>query len=223
MSRAVKSVGRAVGKVVDGVKNVVKKVASSKIGRVALMAATVYFGGAALMGAIGGASAGTGIMGTLGGALSGASAGISSAWSGLTGALGAGSLSGAASSLGSGFTGAYGAGAGSVAQGISAATTAAGSAAGSAAGAAAPTAAAATTPTGLNLLGTDVAAKSTGLIGKMMASPYAAPALISGGTQLIGGVMQGVGAREEQKRQEQLDATARNRYNTNIGTRLWGG
>jgi hypothetical protein len=57
----------------------------------------------------------------------------------------------------------------------------------------------------------------------MMSSPYAAPAAIMSGTQLIGGVMQGAGARQEQKRQEEMDVTARNRYNTNIGTRLFGG
>jgi hypothetical protein len=56
----------------------------------------------------------------------------------------------------------------------------------------------------------------------MMSSKYAAPALIQTGGQLIGGAMQGYGMREEQKRQEQLAADARDRYNTNVGTRLWG-
>ncbi len=79
----------------------------------------------------------------------------------------------------------------------------------------------ATTSTGLNLLGADVAA-NPGIIGKMMSSKYAAPALITTGGQLIGGAMQGYGMREEQKRQEQLAGEARDRYNTNVGTRLWG-
>ena len=62
----------------------------------------------------------------------------------------------------------------------------------------------------------------TGLIGKMIASPYAAPALIQTGGQLIGGVMQGVGARKEQKRQEQIAEDQKLAYDHNIGTRLWG-
>lgn len=231
MSKVVKGVGRAVSSVVKGVGNVVKKVASSKLGKVLLIAATVYFGGAALMGAMGGAAAGTGVAGTLSGALSGAASGIGSAWSGLTGALSAGSLSGAASSLGSGFTGAYGAGQAAV-TGASAAAGAAGAAGAGAAPmavqTAAPTATSAVTgaktATGLNLLGADAA--STGMIGKMMASPYAAPALISGGTQLISGAMQGYGNQkiyEQQKQdQKQLAADERARYNTNVGTRLFG-
>ena len=229
MSKVVKGVGRAVSSVVKGVGNVVKKVASSKLGKVLLIAATVYFGGAALMGAMGGAAAGTGVAGTLSGALSGAASGIGSAWSGLTGALSAGSLSGAASSLGSGFTGAYGAGQAAV-TGASAAAGAAGAAGAApmAVQTAAPTATSAVTgaktATGLNLLGADAA--STGMIGKMMASPYAAPALISGGTQLISGAMQGYGNQkiyEQQKQDQEKSAADREaRYNTNVGTRLFG-
>lgn len=48
MSGLIKSVGRAVKKVVSGVKKVFKKIASSKIGKVILIAAAVYLGGAAL-------------------------------------------------------------------------------------------------------------------------------------------------------------------------------
>jgi hypothetical protein len=55
-----------------------------------------------------------------------------------------------------------------------------------------------------------------------MSSQYTAPALISRGTQLIGGVMQGVGAQKQQDFQLEQDALARERYNRNIGTRLWG-
>jgi hypothetical protein len=54
------------------------------------------------------------------------------------------------------------------------------------------------------------------MIGNIMASPYTAPALISGGTQLIGGAMQGYGAQKQQEQQGK-------RYNTNVGTRLFGG
>ena len=83
-----------------------------------------------------------------------------------------------------------------------------------------------TSSTGLNVLGTEAAAAGAGtgggLIGGMMSSPYAAPAAIMSGTQLIGGVMQGYGAQKQQEKQEQLAEDDRKRYNTNIGTRLWG-
>lgn len=72
---------------------------------------------------------------------------------------------------------------------------------------------------GMNIapgLGAGAGAAPTGLIGKMMASPYAAPALITSGTQLVGGVMQGYGARQEQKRQEQMAEDQRATYNRNI-------
>ena len=58
MSKVVKGVGRATGKVAKGVGNVVKKVASSKFGKILLTAATVYFGGAALMGGLSSSAAG---------------------------------------------------------------------------------------------------------------------------------------------------------------------
>jgi hypothetical protein len=48
MTGLVKSVGKAIKKVVSGVKKVFKKIASSKIGKVLLIAAAVYLGGAAL-------------------------------------------------------------------------------------------------------------------------------------------------------------------------------
>lgn len=48
MSGLVKGVKKVIGKVVSGVKKVFKKIASSKIGKVILIAAAVYLGGAAL-------------------------------------------------------------------------------------------------------------------------------------------------------------------------------
>jgi hypothetical protein len=244
VSKVVRGVGRAVSKVVDGVKNVVKQVAKSKLGKVLIGAAALYFGVPMLAGAFGGAAAGaaagSGFLGTIGGAvsggLSGAAAGISQAWAGLTGAasaLGAGSLSGAGSSLASGFSpsAAFAAGGGAAAPAGAAAFTGqtmtglptVGTDVASAAGKAATASPWATSPTGLNVLASEGgAAGGQGLIGKMMASPYAAPALISSGTQLIGGVMQGYGARQEQKRQEQLTNEQKAAYSRNIGTRLWG-
>jgi len=203
MSKVVKKVGRAVGKVVKGVANVAKKVVKSPIGKALVAAAAIYFGGAALAGAMGAGSGAAGVAGAAaGGGLSGAAAGIGQAWSGLTGALSGGGLS----SMSGVFSG------GSAATG---AATGAGSAFTGA------------TSTGLPTLATDAAnvlnaGKPTGLIGSMMNSPYTAPALISGGTQLIGGVMQGYGMQKQQEEQQKLAGEERDRYNRNIGTRLWG-
>ena len=90
MSKVVKKVGKAIKKVVKGVvkgvKKVWKKVKESKIGRVVLTAALIYFGGAALSGMWAGGSAGSGFMGTLTGGLQGAASGVANAWSGITGA-----------------------------------------------------------------------------------------------------------------------------------------
>jgi CMP-N-acetylneuraminic acid synthetase len=61
------------------------------------------------------------------------------------------------------------------------------------------------------------AGASKGFIASAMASPYFAPAVVTSGTQLIGGVMQGYGARQEQKRQEQMAADQKATYNRNIG------
>jgi hypothetical protein len=61
------------------------------------------------------------------------------------------------------------------------------------------------------------AGASKGLLASAMASPYFAPAVVTSGTQLIGGVMQGYGARQEQKRQEQMAADQKATYNRNIG------
>jgi hypothetical protein len=65
-------------------------------------------------------------------------------------------------------------------------------------------------------LGGAGAGASKGFIASAMASPYFAPAVVTSGTQLVGGVMQGVGARQEQKRQEQLTAEQKAAYNRNI-------
>ena len=216
MSKAVKSVGRAISGVVKGVTNVVKSVASgvskvfsSKLGKVVLMAAAVYFGGAALMGGIGGATstaAGTSF-------LSGAQAGLQSAWAGIT----SGSISGVAS----GFTNAFNAGAG-------------GSLA-SAAGGSALASAAPTVQTASQLgssFATDMAAagvKSAPLVNGAASAgmgELAKYGLITGGMQLAGGVISGVGqqkAMEDQRNYETQQAQlARDRYNQNVGTSLWG-
>lgn len=231
MSKAVKSVGRAIGKVVKGVVKVVKKVASSKIGKILITAAAIYFGGAAIMGAMGGASAGTGFLGTLSGAVSGAGAGISSAWTGLTGAASAamgGNFAAAGSSLGSGFTGAYGAG--------SSAVTGAAAAAPSvfAGGSVVPSATTVGAPNSVFAGGTlaPTSAASTaskGLVSGMWngLGDYGKMAAVQGATQMAGGVIQGYGqqkAVEDQRNYEAEQAQlARDRYNQNAGTMWWGG
>lgn len=240
MSKVVKQAlgGRLISKVFKGVTKAIKKVASSKLGKILITAAAIYFGGAALMGGIGGATsaaAGSSFLSGASAGLSSAASGISGAWSALTGT---GGLSGAASSLSSGFTGAMQAGAGGsslvgaipgeIANGMSQAEMLATQNAGiegatqatnAAASSAFPAATNAAT-TGLQL--TPGAGANPGLISKMMASQYTAPALISGTTQLIGGAMQGYGAQKQQEQQAQLAEDQRNRYNTNVGTRLFG-
>lgn len=106
MSRVVRSVTRAVGRVVNGVGNVVAKVTGSKtLGRIAravAVAATIYFGSAAIMGGIGGMSAGGA------GFFSGAGTGIANAWTGLKAAGSAamgGNFAQAGSHLGAGIQG----------------------------------------------------------------------------------------------------------------------
>jgi hypothetical protein len=72
--------------------------------------------------------------------------------------------------------------------------------------------------------GLGAGAAKPGLISGMLGSlsPQGQAAAITVGGQLTGGLIQGVGARQEQKRQEQMAADQKATYNTNIGTRLWG-
>jgi hypothetical protein len=235
MSKAVKSVGRAISKVQKGMVNLVKKqwagvkkFAKSKIGKVIIGAALIYFGGAALMGAMGtsGAAAAAGTSG-----LTGAAANVGAAWSSLGtagSALAAGEFGTAASALGSGISGTAASAGGSALAGAGGSALA-GEAVGTAANTAANTAFTGATETGLatlpgdaaNVLGKVGTGGNTGMIGKMMSSQYAAPALIQGGTQLIGGIMQGKGAQQQQEQQIAMAEDDRKRYNTNIGTRLY--
>jgi len=94
MSKVVKKIGRSIKKVVKGVSKavsgvvkgatkVVNKVAGSKFGRVLLTAAAVYFGGAALMGGMKAAGTATGFLGKIGSFVSGAGTGIGNAWTNL--------------------------------------------------------------------------------------------------------------------------------------------
>ena len=98
MSKIVKKVGRAVGKVVRGIGKALKKVVKSPLGRILLGAAVSFIGLPMLAGAINGAAAGSGFLGTISGAVSGAASaagnvisGVASAGSGLiSGSMGLG-------------------------------------------------------------------------------------------------------------------------------------
>jgi hypothetical protein len=242
VSKVVKGVGRAIGKVVKGVGNVVKKVAKSKLGKILVGAALVYFGGAALMGGIGGAGAaatGSGISGFFTGAgagLSSAAQGISGAWTALTG--GGGSVMG---SLSGGLTGASSAGAtavsglggsvvgggitpGIVSQTGSIATPAAGSTVGTVGGSSLVPAApvnyslASGAPGGLSTVGANIA--------PTVGAGAANPGLISGALNALGpygkaaavsGALQLGGAMYAKKEQEDATEEQRANYNRNIG------
>ena len=60
---------------------------------------------------------------------------------------------------------------------------------------------------------------------KVISSPYTAPALISGGMQVGGAIIQGKAQEEALKEQREYEARmaaeARARYNTNVGAQLW--
>lgn len=226
----VKGVGDAVSGVVKGVSSAVGELAKSPIVKIALGAAVIYFGGAALMGAMGGMGAGWGTLsGAISGAGSGAMAGLSSAWSAAgvaSSALMSGEFAAAGSALSGGMTGAYAAGAGSVA---AAAPIAATTGLPTAAAGGAP---AATTPSFIKPpLEAMTVTPQSGIIGKTAAaggfwsSPYAAPAAIQGGMQLAGGIIQGAGAERAQQDQRDYEAKkeeeARALRNKNIGTALW--
>lgn len=208
MSKIVKGVGRAVGKVVKGVASAVKKVAKSKLGKIILIAAAVYFGGAALIGSMGGGAFGIGATAT---GLEGAAAGISQAWSGLTGAIGLGSTATAAAP----------------AAGTNALTTlpawgeipiSTAGLSGLPAGAAAP----GVTAAGGAAAGAATTGGGAGAGWFSNLSPLAQHAVVSGGTQLIGQTVSGIGsqmaARDARMEREQAQA----RYNQNVGTSLWG-
>jgi hypothetical protein len=276
MSKAVKSVGRSINKVVSGA---VKAVKNSKVLKAVAIAAAVYFTGGAVLGAMGGASAASAagssvIAGAAKGAVAGlgsAGAGISSAWSSLMG----GSLSGAGSAIKGGMTGAQAAGGGAASGGFGSAlksgytatkgllnpNAAAASSGGfiemgdGATTLNAPTGGAAATSSNiasmsveemmkmpveslrsmssqmtaeqvsaLKQAGIDLAPKQ-GLLRSMASNPLALPVAMN----VTGNAMAGYGAArqeesvyrrsvEDMERRSQED---RDRYGTNVGTRLW--
>ena len=128
MTKAVSSIGRAVSNVVQGAVNVVvdagkaiggavtdvakaatgvvKSIANSNLGKAVLIAAAIYFGGAALSGGFGASAGGGSFFTGMGAGVSSAATSLSSAW---TSAM-AGEFAQAGSTLGSAWTGAANAG-----------------------------------------------------------------------------------------------------------------
>lgn len=110
VSGVVKGIGDVVNGAVKGVGSLAKQIWDSKIGKAIVIAGAIYFGGAALAGGFGGASAGG-----MGSFFSGMGAGVSSAAGSLSSAWGsalAGEFGAAGSTLGGSWGAAYGAGAG---------------------------------------------------------------------------------------------------------------
>ena len=221
MSKLVKSVGRAIGKVVSGVKNIVKKVFKSKLGKLVAGAALMFFGVPAVAGLFGGGAAGAaGLSG-----FAGASANISAAWGSLTGAASsmlAGNFAQAGTQLSTGMLGPAtdAIGAGGAAAGEAAGAASGAGAAGQAAGGAAWT----QSPTGLNVLAGEGNAmvQPTGLLSKFTSSPYFAPAVVQAGGAVLQGIGQAKAGQAQLEYQEKLKNDEIKRYNTNVGTRLWG-
>jgi hypothetical protein len=226
MSKVVKSIGRAIGKVVKGVTKVVKKVAKSKFGKVLVAAAAIYFGGAALMGGLS-APAGSGLSGFM----SGAGSGISNAWSSLLSA-GSSAMSGnfaqAGSQLASGFQGGTAASTGAqtfAPSGIDFLTGNNAAVASQSLGAMPSTSPYINPATGANPLAPLVQAPPAPPSSGFWSSYGGAGAMIAG-SQLAGGLISGVGQSKAQQEQrayeERTAADARDRYNANFGSSLWG-
>jgi hypothetical protein len=212
MSKAVKSVGRAVSKVVKGAVNVVKKVAKSKLGRVLLTAAAIYFGGAALAGGFGSSAAGGSFLSGMGTGVANAASSLSGAWTAAT----SGNFAAAGKSLSAGFQGTTTA---LQAANAGAATTAAvGSSVAPTAGAGNLSVAASDAASNSALAGSKTAAASPGLISGL--SPLGQYAAVTGATQLVGGAVQGMGqqkAMEDERRfAEEQRAAQEGRYRASV-------
>lgn len=240
MSSVVSGIGRAVGSVVSGAVSAVKKVASgvggfisqiasSKLGKAAMLAAAIYFGGAAISGGMN-AGAGTTFLDGMGTGVSEAANGLSSAW---TSAM-KGDFSGAGDALSKGFSGGT-----SPAGGAISTPVGSGNAVGNqlpVQGAAADMGGAGGVKMPASTLGQSSLSSGTGslLTGSsvppvpppaaapsMWGSQYTAPALISGGSAIIGGAMQGKTLENQRDYEAQQAQLARDRYNANAGGKVF--
>lgn len=259
MSKVVKAVGNAVGNVVkgavkivskigQGVGGLVKSIASSKLGKAVLIAAAIYFGGAALSGGFGASASGGSFLSGMGTGVSNAASSLSTAW----GSAMSGEFSTAGSQLAQGFSGEVATvpSANPLAGNYSIATEGAAATPPAPGTPPAPSAPAGTTnaltgnygaggatdvatnaaqTTAANAAQTTAAANTTaatpGTWSKIMASPYTAPSLISGGMQVGGAYIQGK-AQEKQLQdqrayEQKMAQEARDRYNANAGAQLF--
>lgn len=232
MSSVVSGIGRAVGSVVSGAVNAVKKVtsgvggfisqiASSKLGKAAMLAAAIYFGGAAISGGMN-AGAGTTFLDGMGTGVSEAANGLSSAW---TSAM-KGDFSGAGDALSKGFSnGTPTAGEAMSSPGANPLPVQQGAAAdmGGAGGIKMPAStlgqSSLSSGTGSLLTGSSVppVPPAAGAGNSIWGSQYTAPALISGGSAIIGGVMQTGAIKDQRAYEAQQAQLARDRYNANAG------
>jgi hypothetical protein len=211
----VKNSINVVKKVASPIVDAVKKIASSKLGKVLIIAATIYFGGAALAGGFGSSAAG-------GSFLSGMSAGVSSAATSLSSAWGsamAGELGTAGSTIGNAW-GAAGTAGGTAAGGQASAALSGidlGGAGSSPANMGTTTVAGGTPP----VISPTTPPPAAGAGNMSVGEGIMGAAKIQAGTALIGGVMQGKAA--EQQRQAELDQAqaARDRYNANAGAKIF--
>lgn len=251
MSKAVKAVTGAVSSVVKGAVGVVKKVvsgatgllqkiSSSKLGKAVVIAAAIYFGGAAIAGGMGSSAAGGSFLSGMGTGVSSAAGSLSSAW----GSAMTGEFSAAGSTLGN----AWGtAGAAGQTAGAAQAAANAGAMTGGGGLTTAPNATNAAntvtqTQTGNQALidagmkapapqmsvpgsVTNEVVKNAGAGSSIWNSPYTAPALITGGMQAGGSVIAASGqaksAQEQRDYEARLAQEARDRYNANVGSTLW--
>jgi hypothetical protein len=198
-----KPVVSAVKKVASKVVEVVKKVAKSKLGKAVLIAAAVYFGGAALAGGFSSSAAGGSFLSGMGTGVSNAASSLSNAWTSVL----KGNFSQAGRAISSGFQGQM---------------ASAGASAASAMPAVAEPYLTATTPGAPGAVipppTLPPPSGSPGTLGKAWNSlgDYGKMAAVQGSTAIVGNLISGEG------QQQQAD-DARDRYNTNVGTNWWGG
>lgn len=243
ISGVVKGVVNVVKSVVSGVGDLAKSIAKSPLGKAILIAGAVYFGGAALAGGFGSSAAGGSFLSGMGAGVSSAASSLSSAW----GAVTAGNFGQAASTIGNawgtaGAAAGQAAGAGAMTVGGAVAPTAVtaptvgaptaavngGAASTVGTGAAAPTWV--PSSTGMNVLASEAAAAAPAAAAPaapgFFASDLAKYGAISAGTQVVGGMIQGAGQKQAQEDQRDYEMRmaqeARDRYNANVGTALWG-
>ena len=215
-----------------GVAKIAKDVAKSKLGKILITAAIIYFGGAALAGGFGSAGAGGSFLTGMGTGVSSAASGLSSAWS----ATMAGEFGQAASTVGNawgtaGSAAASEATAAQAAQAAAAAGSTTGATTGGAMGPQQPmpptNAPVATGPTTAPVGGGPAMPSTTPApaSGMTVGEGLMGAAKIQAGTAIIGGAMQGKAAQDQQEDQRAYEMEqarlARERYNENAGARLF--